>query len=244
MAEKIYTIPVNDAFDEHSECPICSMYQALEDDSIDFVISDSIASYMQDDVRMETNKKGFCKNHMKMLYVKPNRLGLALILKTHLDRQYGELTLLKKKPIKAHQLLKKTEEAEVVKWAKEKTCDCYICERIDWMFPHYLDTVIQLYKKDADFKKKYEECNGFCQEHYGMLIEKAQKKMNQKELDEFSKLTTDLYLNNIKRLSEDLDWFCDKFDYRYKDEPWKNSKDSIERAVIKTNGILPEKKKK
>ena len=25
--------------------------------------------------------------------------------------------------------------------------------------------------------------------------------------------------------------FCKKFDYRYKDEDWKNSKDSVERAV-------------
>ena len=31
-----------------------------------------------------------------------------------------------------------------------------------------------------------------------------------------------------------------KFDYRFRDEPWKESKDSIERAAVKTNGILKE----
>ena len=38
MAEKIYMIPVNDAFDSGSECPVCSMYQKLEDDAVDFMI--------------------------------------------------------------------------------------------------------------------------------------------------------------------------------------------------------------
>ena len=33
MKEKIYTIPVNDAFSSDCECPICSMYKALEDDA-------------------------------------------------------------------------------------------------------------------------------------------------------------------------------------------------------------------
>ena len=42
----------------------------------------------------------------------------------------------------------------------------------------------------------------------------------------------------MKRLAEELDWFADKFDYRFKDAPWKNSKDSIPRAMIKTNGIM------
>ena len=49
-----------------------------------------------------------------------------------------------------------------------------------------------------------------------------------------------------KRLAEELDWFADKFDYRFKDAPWKNSKDSIPRAMIKTIGIMEidDKKKK
>ena len=29
----------------------------------------------------------------------------------------------------------------------------------------------------------------------------------------------------------DVSWFCKKFDYRYDAEPWKNSKDSVPRAI-------------
>ncbi|MEE1012732.1 MAG: DUF6062 family protein [Clostridia bacterium] len=27
-----------------------------------------------------------------------------------------------------------------------------------------------------------------------------------------------------------------KFDYRFKDEPWKNSKDAVERGILKVSG--------
>ena len=32
-------------------------------------------------------------------------------------------------------------------------------------------------------------------------------------------------------LTEDVSWFCKKFDYRYDEEPWYNSKDAVERAI-------------
>ncbi len=241
MAEKLYTIPVNDAFDEHSECPICSMYKKLEDDSIDFMMG---PSYMEDDIRMETDRLGFCKPHMLMLSKQENRLGLALILKTHLDRQKKEALQLVDKPVKKGGLFKKAEEPEIVRWAREKTKSCYICDRIDRMFRHYLDTVLRLYQKDSEFRTKYAECKGFCQEHFGLLIEKAQEVLKEQELQSFVTLTAKLYTDNLQRLSDDLDWFTDKFDYRYRDAPWKNSRDAIERAVTKTNGILQEDKKK
>ena len=41
----------------------------------------------------------------------------------------------------------------------------------------------------------------------------------------------------MKRVKEDLDWFIDKFDYRYKNEPWKNSKDALPRMLCKVNSL-------
>ena len=203
MAEKLYTIPVNDAFDEDGECPICSMYKKLEDDSIAFMMG---PSYMEDDIRMETDRLGFCKPHMLMLSKQENRLGLALILKTHLDRQKKEALELAGKPVKASRLLKKAEEPEVVKWSREKTASCYICNRINVMFPHYIDTTLRLYQKDGAFREKYSNCKGFCQEHYGLLIAKGQEVLKVSELQDFVTLTTKLYTDNLQRLSDDLDW--------------------------------------
>ena len=44
----------------------------------------------------------------------------------------------------------------------------------------------------------------------------------------------------LDRTIEDVEWFIKKFDYRYKDEPWKNSKDALVRTLCKTNGVTDE----
>jgi len=241
MAEKIYTIPVNEAFDKHSECPICSMYVELEDNAIDFMMG---SSYMEDDIRMETDRLGFCKTHMTMLAKSKNRLGLSLILKTHLDKQKKDCEKIGKFPLVPKTLLNKKSENPYADWAMKASCNCYICNRINAFFPRYIDTALQLYRKDPEFRLKYESCKGFCQEHFGLLMEKGQEVLNRKELADFSETTRRLYLENIQRLSDDLDWFQDKFDYRHKDDPWKDSKDAIERAVVKTNGVIEREEKK
>ena len=35
----------------------------------------------------------------------------------------------------------------------------------------------------------------------------------------------------MKTLTDDVSWFCKKFDYRFDAEPWGNAKDSVERAI-------------
>ena len=35
----------------------------------------------------------------------------------------------------------------------------------------------------------------------------------------------------VKTLRGDVSWFCKKFDYRYDEEPWYNSKDSVKRSI-------------
>lgn len=80
MKEQLYTIPVNDAFEKDCECPLCFMYNNLEEDAVSFTLG---PSYMEDDIRLETDKAGFCMHHIKQLYKHQNRLGVALILHTH-----------------------------------------------------------------------------------------------------------------------------------------------------------------
>ena len=88
MKEKIYTIPVNDAFDKDCECPLCAMYQELENNAVEYTMG---PSYMEDDIRAETDKMGFCRKHLKKIYAVENRLGFALVMKTHMDKGIKEI---------------------------------------------------------------------------------------------------------------------------------------------------------
>jgi hypothetical protein len=84
--EQIYTIPVNEAFeasaaDPSCGCPFCALYNKLEDDELELILG---ASMMEPDVRIQTNKEGFCRPHYDMMFTRKNRLGMALTLESHL----------------------------------------------------------------------------------------------------------------------------------------------------------------
>ena len=240
MKEKLYTIPVNDAFDSGCECPVCAMRQILETQSVEYTMG---PSYMEDDIRAETDRLGFCTRHMNMIYEQKNMLGMALVLKTHMKKTRQDLEKLAKEPVKAVPLFKKPEKSAVGEYVRKLQDSCFICNRINQVFDRYVTTIFHLYRTDEAFREKYRGSKGFCTEHFGLLMEQAPKELKGDTLASFVQDTARLYLDNMQRVEEDLDWFINKFDYRYQNEPWKNAKDAVPRAMIKTNGILPPEEK-
>lgn len=237
MKEKLHTIPVNEAFDIGGECPVCNMRKELETKAIDFTMG---PSYMEDDVRGETSKLGFCDSHVELLYKNQNRLGLALILKSHMDKVIKDTERLTGRTIKiaTPSLFKKQgEKLGVVSYIESLDDSCYICEMINRTFDRYVATVYYLYRQEESFRKKFRECKGFCNRHYGILYKQAPKHLSGEQLKDFISELDSLYLDNMKRVRDDLNWFIDKFDYRYADEPWKDSKDALPRTINKTNSI-------
>ena len=238
MKEQLYTIPVNDAFNEPCECPLCKIYDNLEQESIDFMLG---PSYMEDDIRMETNKTGFSTKHIKQLYDRQNRLGIALMLHTHMKHTGEHIEKMAKSCNSSKKsLFGKKEKSPLIDYIKEIENSCYICNRIENVFDRYIKTVIHCYTHDDDFKKKFNESKGFCTKHYGMLYEYAEKTLNSSALNNFISDLNDIYINNFKRVTDELEWFIDKFDYKNENEPWKNSKDAIQRSILKTNGLFIE----
>ena len=57
---------------------------------------------------------------------------------------------------------------------------------------------------------------------------------------EFISTLDTVYFENMQRVIDDLEWFIDKFDYRNENEPWKNSKDAVQRSILKTNSYFEE----
>jgi hypothetical protein len=237
MKEKLYTIPVNDAFLEDCECPLCLMIKTLETNAIEFTMG---PSYMEDDIRAETDKAGFCNHHIRVLYENQNRLGLALILKTHMDKTIQHLESLSSNKVKTSGSLfkRKQETSTIASYTKKLENSCYICDKINTTFERYIATIFSLYQNDDQFRSKFSNSKGFCTSHYGLLYEEAYKYLNGNLLKRFIKELNDLYFYNMKRVKDDLEWFIDKFDYRNTNEPWKNSKDALPRTITKTNSIL------
>lgn len=243
MKEQLYTIPVNDAFDSDCECPICFMYSDLQNNAIDFVMG---TSYMEDDVRAETNELGFCEKHIPLLYKNQNRLGLGLMMLTHMDNVMSEMEKRMNRKVSKPSLFKKKSGASssVKEYADRLEQSCYVCKRMSNMYHRYIITTLYLYDREESFREKFSKCKGFCTKHYAMLYELAPQEISSKNLDGFIENLNRIYMENFKRVRDDLEWFTDKFDYRNAEAPWKNSKDALIRAIVKSNSVAVEEKKK
>lgn len=236
--EQIYTIPVNEAFEAAAEdhalgCPVCALHRMLEENELELILG---ASMMEPDVRIKTNEKGFCKIHYDMMFVRKNRLGMALTLESHLDElrdeiRPGLLGAPSQKPIKRIAALEDS---------------CYVCSRIDFHFGHMIETVVHLFDKDESFPAKLKSQPYFCLPHYRRLLECANQRLPKKRAAEFANACAAVTEPYFDELRQDVSWFCKKFDYRYNDEPWGNSKDAVERAIkfLRSDLHRPDPKKK
>ena len=61
---------------------------------------------------------------------------------------------------------------------------------------------------------------------YKDAIARIKKDSEFDEMEAFLEKLCKLQIDNLARVTEDVEWFTKKFDYRYKDADWKNSKDA------------------
>ncbi len=223
MAETIYTIPINEAFELCSEsespmCPFCKLESDLVNNEIDIILG---ASMMEPDIRIKTNKSGFCPTHFSRLMTHGKRLPLALMLESHLNEIYAEVT--KKDSAKSFD--------KVQKRLNSLNCSCYICERVESNYKKILSNAVYMWSKDEEFQNKLRAQKCLCVKHFNDFSTVAQNELSKKQFPDFYEDTSSVFASYFKELSGDVSWFCKKFDYRYESEPWYNAKDSVERAV-------------
>ena len=214
MAEKIYSIKIKEAFSAKCGCPICALRDLLEKDELERILG---AAMMEPDTRKETNRKGFCKNHLEKLFTSGNKLPMALMLSTHLAELEGKLF--------------KGDGKKSAGAYDDARKHCYLCSRMSLFMGRVLDNICYLYSAEEDFRRLLREQEYFCKTHTARLLEMAEKTLPKKERIAFAADVIGCNRRYMDALKEDLDWFCKKFDYRYAKEDWKNSKDAIERTV-------------
>ncbi len=249
MKEQLYTIPLMDAFRAGDECPFCYIERDVEQNAIDFVLGPQ-ASYMQDHVRAETDQMGFCREHYQKMFAYGETLANALILDTRLQLLLKEM----KKEMKNYsslakfgmmdKLRKDTEGSKgsnnVSRWIREKEDSCYICNHIKRNYERYIATFFFLYKKgDKDFLELVKNGKGLCLHHLADVLDAAPLYLSDKEQKALRDILFPQIEANVERILEEVDWLEKKFDYRYKDDDWKNSRDAVQRAMQKIVGGYP-----
>ncbi|MBR2929604.1 MAG: hypothetical protein IKC32_00085 [Clostridia bacterium] len=231
--EQIYSIPVNEAFDKCREqtecgCPMCVLYKKLQEDELDIILG---ASMMEPDIRIKTNEQGFCLTHYRMMLGRRRMLGIGLILESHLAEV--------EKKLDGPVILGDKRKAAIAALGKLEG-DCYVCSRIERNMNAMIGTVVYLYESDLEFRRKLKAQPYFCLPHYRALVDYASRRMAKRNFADFYSDIYSLEKEYLKTLSGDVSWFCKKFDYRYDDEPWYNSKDSVKRAIKFLGGSFGE----
>ena len=97
---------------------------------------------MEPDIRIMTNKEGFCGTHFDKMFERRNRLGLALIMQSHLDKIRNDI---KDKLLPD---LVQGKGARAMKEANRLKDSCYICRRVEHHMANMIATVILLWQSE------------------------------------------------------------------------------------------------
>lgn len=220
MRESILTIPISEILEPMEGCPICRMRDILEQRTVEYIMG---AAMMEPDVRIETNRAGFCHTHFTQMLGQKNRLSLALMLQTHLDETHGRLFSRKKLFEPKNARKKKLSEINE---------SCFVCEKVDWGMERLMRTFFEMYGQ-AEMRELLSRQEFICLPHYDLLTSLSPAYLSSKDAEGFNALIGGLTEKYILTLYEDVSKYCSMYDYRNsgKDADWGNSRDSIERAV-------------
>lgn len=202
MKDTIYTIPISEVFEPKEGCPICRMRDMLEERSIEYIMG---AAMMEPDVRVETNRTGFCEDHLRRMLPRKNRLSIGLMFQSHLDYLRQEI-IGTAAPMRGKD--PRTEKAKTVAGG------CFVCGRIAQSMDRMLDTTLRMWEKEQSFRTLFSEQEFLCFPHYQRLLCTAQEKLGRKIYPAFSEAIGLLALKKLDGLKTDIDDFCNLFDYR------------------------------
>lgn len=240
MRYHIDTIPVWEAMEKETACPLCALYQKCEETEIDRSLGGSV---MEPDARIRVNERGICCKHHQQLFMMQNRLGHALLVDSHTKehlKKLDELDRLIPKAAPKKALFGKSKNDSILALAdalQQMSTSCVICEEIDSHMQRYLYTFLHLWKTDSKFRKTWEASRGMCLPHAAEILRHAGKHLNAAQQAEFAQSLLDLVQKNLAEDEKDLEWFTLKFDYRNQSKPWGNSRNALERTINRLRGL-------
>lgn len=236
MQYHLDTIPVWEAMEQNTACPLCALYRRVEAAEIERSLGGSV---MEPDARIRVNEKGICARHHEQLFAMQNRLGHALLVDSHTKELLKKLDKLEKRVAAGEKrgIFGGGDSLEGAAHDLEALCcSCVVCDDIQSHMERYFYTFLHLWKTDEGFRKKWEASRGVCLPHAAALLTRAQKHLGASVRRSFAQSLLALVKSNLAQDEKDLEWFTQKFDYRNQQKPWGNSRDALERTVNRLRG--------
>lgn len=238
MQYHLETIPVWEAMEQHTECPLCTLHSKTERDVLERTLGESV---MEPAERGRVNRTGFCGPHQKMLYAQGNRLGHALLMDSHGQQRLSQ--------VRALAAASRQAAGGWRFWGRKGAClpgtaralaalaqGCVVCETVEAHMERYRRTFLHLYRHDGAFRAVWEASHGVCLPHLAELLALAATALPESRRAAFEAEGLDKLARLLEADCDDVRWFTSKFDYRNQDKPWGDSKTALLRMANRLRG--------
>lgn len=234
MKYELQTIPVWDALRKGSECPICTLMEAAEADSVNFYLGSSV---MNPETRVQANTIGFCPHHMDLLAQARKPQSLAVMLRSVIDEQASRLAKPFAMAVSArpgHSCDKAVSAITDAIASEEK--GCLICRRMEARLVRYCYTVAVLWATDEEFRKTLESSRGFCLHHFARILQISSEALPARDRVQFVRSMTELESRGLKAVSSDVQWMTQMYKSENEGASWNGCEDAQIRAAYKLIG--------
>jgi hypothetical protein len=210
---KLEISKVHDAYAAGGECPLCTLMDGVERT---YLLSFQGSRVMEPNVRVQTNRLGFCPEHSRRLYRGENKLGLSLVVHTHLTEKLPELKRRMEDALQPGDRRKGREKAaepldSLLDYLESLRKGCFICDMLAADLKRYAFTIVYLWKGDAEFLPTFRASRGFCIGHLPPVIEQARRMLRERELEGFLKDIVPLMTGSLEKLERELFEFTQLF---------------------------------
>jgi len=228
---KLEISKVHDAYAGGGECPLCTLREGAEET---YLRSFQHSRVMEPGVRVKTNESGFCPDHYRKLYGRENKLGLGLVVHTHLQKKLPELSAAFKAIRAAGRKGRKFDDAAA---SLSRLQDrCFICDLLEMDEDRYAFTILYLWSKDADFMPIFRSSNGFCLRHFLSILAKARAMLRADRLERWLEDVVSLMTESLEHLERDLEAFTQLHHDAHKGLGTEQERTALARTLQKLAG--------
>ena len=200
---KLEISKVHDAYGSPGECPLCTLLQAAEET---YLQSFTHSRVMEPNVRVKTNESGFCPDHYRKLYARENKLGLALVVHTHLAEKLPGLKAAIDAGAAPGRRGKERLESAASQIARLRDT-CFLCDLLREDRDRYCFTVLYLWEKDEEFLPEFRASKGFCLPHFADMIAAALRSLRPDRRGRWMEETAALMTGALERLEREVHAF-------------------------------------
>jgi hypothetical protein len=218
-----------------AECPLCFLAESAEET---YLRSFQYSRIMEPNVRVKTNDSGFCPPHYRKLYERENKLGLGLMVHTHLQTALPVIRSAMES-MRAAAAAGRRGAARIDDAAASLASlrdRCFICDLLSTDLDRYAFTIIYLWRKDEEFLGTFRSSRGFCLSHFLLMLAKGRGMLRPDRLERWLQECIPLMTASLEDLERDLLAFTQLHHDANRSMGSDNERTALSRALQKLAG--------